>query len=228
MKKSGLNEARFLALLEKVLPRATQDPHLATRIYDEVQKEVRLIAHVEAFEKFCEKGSIPDVEPETVANLQTQLATNFGEANVAIKPEEKGEAVEVEIVLPDRVITSKLKVSPEGAVDEEEVKPPFVPFPVSLPEDPELVWVLARREDLGPDEAARALSKIEEEYWATKAGQKALKDRAERTFAEFISRVPASALTESGLKRHYKEPETLKTLRLLNREAQLQREEAAA
>ena len=101
-------------------------------------------------------------------------------------------------MLPDRVITSKLKVLPEGAEDEEEVKAPFVPFPISLPEDPELVWVLARREDLGPDEAARALAKIEEEYWATKAGQKALKDRAERTFAEFISRVPASALTESG------------------------------
>jgi len=27
--------------------------------------------------------------------------------------------------------------------------------------------------------------------------------------------VPASALTESGLKRHYKEPATLKMLRLL-------------
>ena len=77
MKKSGMNEARFLSLLEKVLPRATQDPHLATRIYDEVQKEVRLIAHVEAFEKFCEKGSIPDVEPETMANLQTQLASEL-------------------------------------------------------------------------------------------------------------------------------------------------------
>lgn len=223
-----MNEARFLSLLEKVLPRATQDPHLATRIYDEVQKEVRLVAHVEAFEKFCEKGSLPDLQPETVAQLQTQLAGNFGEANVAITPEEKGDAVAVEIVLPDRVITSTLKVRPEGAEDEEEVKPPFVPFPVSLPEDPELIWALARREDLGPDEAARSLAKIEEEFWATKGGQKLLRDRTERSFAEFIAHVPAGALTESGLKRHYKEPETLKTLRLLSRDAQVQRTETVA
>jgi len=40
-----------------------------------------------------------------------------------------------------------------------------------------------------------------------------LKDCVERTFAEFIANVPATALADSGLKRHYKEPETLKTLR---------------
>jgi hypothetical protein len=85
---------------------------------------------------------------------------------------------------------------------------------VSLPEDPELVWLLARREDLGPDEAARALAKIEEEFWATEKGQQLQRDHIEKTFAEFITHVPASALTESGLKRHYKEPEALKTLRL--------------
>ncbi len=94
---------------------------------------------------------------------------------------------------------------------------PFVPFPVSLPEDPELIWALGRREDLGPDEAMRALAIIEEEFWATKAGQKLLKEQADKTFAEFIARVPAAALKESGIKRHYKEPETLKTLQLLNR-----------
>ncbi len=214
-----MNEASFLALLEKVLPRATQDPHLASRIYEEVQKEVRLLANVAAFEKFCETGSIPDLAPETVAQLQTQLAGNFGDANVAITAEEKGDAVEVEIVLPDRTITSKLKVLPEGAEEEEAIKAPFVPFPVSLPEDPELVWVLGRREDLGPDEAARSLSKIEEEFWATKAGQKLLREHTDRSFAEFIANVPAAALTESGLKRHYKGPETLKTLRLLSRGA---------
>ncbi|MEI6358002.1 MAG: hypothetical protein WCP53_13020, partial [Verrucomicrobiota bacterium] len=39
--------------------------------------------------------------------------------------------------------------------------------------------------------------------------------QVEKTFAEFISRVPAAALTDSGLKRHYKEPEPRKTLRRL-------------
>ena len=40
--------------------------------------------------------------------------------------------------------------------------------------------------------------------------------------------VPAAALTESGLKRHYKEPEPLKTLRLLAADAQAARAEFAA
>jgi hypothetical protein len=120
----------------------------------------------------------------------------------------------VEIALPDRTVSSRVKVDPAIALGEEEVKVPFVPFPVSLPEDPELVWLLGRREDLAPDEASRALEKIEEEFWATKKGQQLQRDRVDKTFAEFIIQVPAAALTESGLKRHYKGPEPLKVLRL--------------
>ncbi len=217
MKIKGMNEAEFLALLQKVLPKATRDPHLASTIYEEVAKEVRLVKSLATFEKFCEEGSLPDMTPETVAELQSQLAGNFGESNVALTPEENGAGVAVEIVVGDRTLSSTLKVAAPG--EEEEVKVPFVPFPVSLPEDPELVWVLGRREDLGPDEAMRALAIIEEEFWATKAGQKLLKEQADKTFAEFIARVPAAALKESGMKRHYKEPETLKVLQLLNREA---------
>ena len=213
MKIKGMNEAQFLSLLQKVLPKATKDPHLASAIYEEVAKEVRLLKSIESFEKFCEAGALPNIEPDTVADLQSELAGKFGEANVAITPDENGTGVAVEIALPDRMMSSRVKVDP--SVAEEEVKIPFVPFPVSLPEDPELVWLLARREDLGPDEAARALAKIEEEFWATKKGQQLQRDHVEKTFAEFITHVSASALAESGLKRHYKEPEALKTLRLL-------------
>jgi len=214
MKIKGMNEAQFLSLLQKVLPKATKDPHLASAIYDEVAREVQLLKSIESFEKFCETGALPNIEPDTVADLQTELAGKFGADNVAITPEENGAGVAVEIALPDRKMSSRVKVDP--TVVEEEVKIPFVPFPVSLPEDPELVWLLARREDLGPDEAARALSKIEDEFWATKKGQQLQREHIEKTFAEFIINVPASALTESGLKRHYKEPEALKTLRLLS------------
>ncbi len=213
MKIKGMNEAQFLALLQKVLPKATQDPHLASTIYDEVAKEVRLLKSIEAFEKLCETGALPNAEPETVAELQNDLAEKFGEENVAITPDENGTGVEVEIALPDRKMSSRVKVDP--TVIEEEVKVPFVPFPVCLPADQELVWMLGRREDLGVDEAARALAKIEEEFWATKKGQQLQRENVEKSFAEFIINVPASALTESGLKRHYKEPETLKPLRLL-------------
>lgn len=212
MKIKGMNEAQFLSLLQKVLPKATKDPHLASTIYEEVAKEVRLMNSIESFEKYCETSALPDIEVGTVADLQSELAGKFGEANVAITPDENGTGVAVEISLPDRTLSSRVKVDP--TVAEEEVKVPFVPFPVALPHDPELVWLLARREDLGPDEAVRALEKIEEEFWATKKGQQLQREGVEKNFAEFITSVPASALTESGLKRHYKDPETLKTLQL--------------
>ena len=43
MKNKAMNEADFLALLEKVLPKTTQDTHLASAIYAEVLREVRLV-----------------------------------------------------------------------------------------------------------------------------------------------------------------------------------------
>jgi hypothetical protein len=55
--------------------------------------------------------------------------------------------------------------------------------------------------------------KIEDDFWASKTGQKLLKDRVERSFPEFIARVPAGLLGDSGLKRHYKLPEPVKVLR---------------
>ncbi len=215
MKSKGITEAQFLALLQKVLPQTVADAHLATRVYDEVAKEIRLINSIKSFEKFCQTGSVPNVEPETVKELHVDLASKFGEENITVAPTEKGDAMAVEITLPDRTLASHVKVAPEGSEGDDEAKVPFVPFPVSLPEDPELVWVLARREDLAPEEAARSLAKIEEEFWATKGGQKLLRDRIERNFAEFVANVPAAMLGDSGLKRHYKEPETVQTLRLL-------------
>ncbi len=214
MKSSSLNEARFLALLERVLPKATPDPKLASLIYEEVAKEVRLETSITAFEKFCKKGSLPDTEPETLTGLAEQLGGNFGSENVSVEPDEEGKEVEVEITLPDRTVSSRLKVVPPGSEDELS-DAPFVPFPVALPEDAELVWCLARRENLGPDEAARALANSEEEFWASKKGQLLQREGTARSFAEFISMVPATALRESGIKRFHKDPETLKQLRLL-------------
>jgi len=194
MNTKGLNEAHFLSLLRKTLSRTTSDAQLATTIYAEGEREVRLIKDL-----------------ETVAELQSELSAKFGEGNVTLTPDENERNVAVEIGLPDGTITSRVKVQADSS--ESDPKPRFVPFPISLPEDPELVWVLARQEDLAPEEAMRALASIQEEFWATKNGQKLLRGGLERSFAEFIANVPASALLESGLKRHYKQPESLKTLR---------------
>ena len=65
-----------------------------------------------------------------------------------------------------------------------------------------------------PDEAGIALSKAQDDFWASKTGQKLLRDRVERCFPEFISRVPSKLLSEAGLKRHYKDPEPVKRLRV--------------
>src|SRR4051812_12301318 len=95
----------------------------------------------------------------------------------------------------------------------------FVPFPVCLPTDPELVWMLGKRENLTAEEAGILLSKVEDEFWASKAGQKLIRDRVERSFPEFVARVPSKMLTEVGLKRHYKEPEPIKAIKSLGKQA---------
>ncbi len=216
-KPKALTEVQFLALLDKVLAKIMSDLNLRSAIQEEVAKEIRVINHLAAFTKFAEKGSVPDTAPATVAELQDQLAATFGgDAKVEVTADEENDGnLAVEITLPDRTVSSQIKVQPGGAgEDDGGPAAPFVPFPVTLPQDPELVWVLARRENLGPDEAARALSSIEQEFWASKGGQQRLRKGGERTFAEFIASVPSAALLESGLKRHYKEPETLHALHL--------------
>jgi len=124
----------------------------------------------------------------------------------------------VEVVLPDQIFEGVIKVASAPEVHgegEEEVKPKLVPFPVALPGDPELVWILGRAEDRSQEEAAIALGRVEEDFWASKTGQKLLQDGIERSFPEFIGRAPAKMLAEAGLKRHYKEPEPIKQLRVL-------------
>ena len=217
-KSKALTETQFLALLDKVLGKIMSDLNLRAAIQDEVAKEIRVINNLAAFTKFAEKGSVSDATPETVAQLQDQIAAGFGgDATVAVVSDEDNEgSLAVEITLPDRTVSSQIKVQPGGGGENDgEPAAPFVPFPVTLPQDPELVWVLARRENVGPDEAARALSSIEQEFWASKGGQQRLRKGGERTFAEFVAAVPSAALLESGLKRHYKEPETIHALKLL-------------
>lgn len=225
MKPKPLTEAQFLTFLDQVLAKLLPDHQLRSSIQDAVAKEIRVARDVAAFNKFCEKGSVPDAKAETLAGLQEQLAATFGSdarVEIAVPEGKEGEAdplgaLGVEIILPDRTITSEVKVNPSAYDDGDGApKAPFVPFPVTLPQDAELVWTLARREDLGPDEAGRALAHVEDEFWASKTGQNFQRKGGEKTFAEFIANVPSAALQDVGLKRHYKAPETLHSLRLLN------------
>jgi hypothetical protein len=210
------NEAQLLDLLKRVLPKATDDSQLAGKIYEAIEAELKAKARVLAFEKFCSKIELPDLEAKTVDDVKLQLAASFGEGDITIQPNKKEKTLSVEVAMPDgSQFNSEIKVGPvAGATsDEQEVTLKFVPFPVCLPGDKELVWMLAKRENLSPEEAGIALSKVEEDFWASKTGQKLMRDRVERSFPEFIARVSGGLLTEVGLKRHYKTPEPIKPLR---------------
>lgn len=208
-KNTKTSLAKFLSLLERVLPRQVADTEQAARIYEGVAIEARIATSLEAFEKFCEKGSMPDAEEETLVSFKEQLEGNFGKGKITVRPpDEERVEISVGITLPDRIVTGLIKVIPPGE-ESGEPEAPFVPYPVAMRSDPELVWILARKENLGPDEAALALFNIEREFWASKKGQTLQRKGVERSFAEFISNVPASALKERGLKRYHKDPETL-------------------
>jgi hypothetical protein len=209
-------EAQLLDLLKKVLPKATHDAQLAGKIYQAVELELKAKAKVTAFEKFCTKVELPDLEPKSIAEVKTQLAASFGDGDVTLKPNRKEKTLAIEVALPDgSQFSGEIKVNASAggeASDEQEITLKFVPFPVCLPGDKELVWLLAKRENMSPEEAGIALSKLEEDFWASKTGQKMLRDRVERNFPEFIARVPGGMLGEVGLKRHYKTPEPVKLL----------------
>ncbi len=216
-KKSKRDEqAQLLDLLRTILPKVAPDPAFAEKIYSAFEAELRAKNRVVSFEKFCDRIPLPDLETKTLEEVKLQLAAGFGDADLDIQPDEENKALAIDVSLPDGTqFHSRIPVrplAPEGG-DEPEVTLKFVPFPVALPGDPELIWALAKRENMTNDEAAIALTKIEDDFWASKPGQKLLKDRVEKSFPEFVARVPAGMLGDLGLKRHYKLPDTLKILR---------------
>jgi len=215
MKKQS-TESRLLQLLKKVLPKATTDPKLAGAIYEAVEQELRLNTRASAFQTLCARIELADLEPASIAAVQKQFEETFKGADVTLQPNKKEKLLAVEVVLPDSTpLSGEITVGPKAPdkSDEQEVKLKYIPFPVCMPGDKELVWLLGKREDLSPDEAGIGLTKAEEDFWGSKTGQKLLRDRVDRTFPEFIARVPAGLLSENGLKRHYKTPEAIKVLR---------------
>jgi hypothetical protein len=209
-------QAQLLNLLRTILPKVAPDPELAARIYSAAEDELRAKNRVNSFERFCERIELPDLEPKTVEEVKQHFMAGFGDADMEITPDEENKSLVVDVSLPDgSEFHKRIPVRPVAPETDggPEVTLKFVSFPVSLPGDVEMIWSLAKRENLTNDEAAMALTKLQDDFWASKAGQKLLKDRVERSFPEFVARVPAGLLNEVGLKRHHKLPETLKVLR---------------
>jgi len=208
-------QAQLLNLLRSILPKVAPDAALAEKIYSACEAELRAKNRVNSFEKFCERIELPNLEPKTVEEVKQHFTAGFGDADLSIEPAEDGKGLIVDVALPDgtefhrHIPVRAIAPDTEG---EAEVTLKFTAFPVALPGDQELIWSLAKRENLTNDEAAMALTKIEDDFWASKAGQKLLRDRVERSFPEFIARVPAGLLGDAGLKRHHKLPEAVKVL----------------
>ena len=157
----------MLDLLKRVLPKATHDAQLAEKIYQAIEGELKTKAGALAFEKFCGGIELPNLEQKTVADVKLQLAASFGDGDITLKPNKKEQSLMVEVALPEGgQFSSEIKVGAVTATDSEEQEETFkfVPFPVCLPGDRELVWLLAKRENLTPEEAGIALSKLEEEF----------------------------------------------------------------
>ncbi len=211
-------ELQLLNLLKLVLPKAVTDPKLAHEIYCAFEKEIGAKERVTSFEKLCKRIDLPDLEEKSLKEVQKELETSFGKGAVSLVPHPGKKAVTLEIETPNGILEGVIKVgakSTDAETGEEEIKIKYVPFPVAMETDPELIWMLGRDERLTPEEAAISLHKTQESFWESKAGQQHLRKRTERTFPEFFSKVPSKMLTESGLKRHYKEPEPIKQIKSL-------------
>jgi len=217
-KQNAKNDVQLLELLKAVLPKAVPDQKLAAKIFTACEQEINAKTRIGSFEKFCQGCDLPDLKPESVAEVQRQLDTSFGKGKVSLLPHPHKKAMSVEVVLPDEIFEGVIRVKSAEETNgeqEEEMKPKFAPFPIALPGDPELIWMLARPENKSTEESAIALAQTEEEFWESKTGQKLLRDRVERSFPEFIARAPGKMLAEAGLRRHYKEPEPVKLLKVL-------------
>ncbi len=216
-KKTTLNEEEIIKLLNDILPGVTKDPAVSGRIMNAVQKELRHKSQVAAFHEYCQKCPLPDLTDDTVKELTARFEHEFGKQGLELDADNSEDKLYVEVQIGNATLTSEIAVNNRSLDEDEEqeVKLKFIPFPVALEGDPDLVWMMAKKENLSPDEAGMALAVAQSEFWETKGGQNALRKGAQRNFPDFISRAPAKMLAEVGLKRHYKDPEAVKLIRQL-------------
>lgn len=207
-------EAQLLQLLKQILPQTTSDTEMAGKVYKAAERALRLRKYAKLFREFAQTVPLPDLSPGSVTNVQGRFEEAFPGWKVTLTTKPKEKLLRIDTEMPDGAQFNADAMVGQGAEsDKQEIKLKFIAFPVARPGDKELIWLMAKREDLSNEEAGIALTKAEEVFWESKAGQKCLRDRVERSFAEFITRVPGGLLKENGLKRHYKKPEALKVLR---------------
>src|SRR5438270_10707175 len=120
-KTKKTNEAQLLDLLKKVLPKATHDAELAGKIYEAIVLELKSKARGSAFENFCAKVELPNLEPKALEEVKTQLEASFGQADVTLKPNRKEKSLSVEVSMPDGTqFSGEIEVNPDAGSDASE------------------------------------------------------------------------------------------------------------
>src|SRR5205085_3926452 len=102
MKKSkGLSERDVLELLRTILPKHTNDIDLASKIINAMERELQRKNQHVAFEKFCERCELPNMDASSVMDVKKQLADAFGADAVKVTQDKKNEALQIEVQTPD-------------------------------------------------------------------------------------------------------------------------------
>ena len=216
MAKNQLTEKEVVELLQSVLSQTTQDTHLAQKILDGIRKEMERKKQSSAFQEFCRRCPLPDLKEDTLREVSQRFEESFGRDLIDFDIDEDEGMLNVALNLPHGSLTSTIGINDLPWDEKEleaELKVKSVPFPVAMPGDKELVWMLGRKETMTPQEGMRALLKLQSDFWESRSGQLQLRKGAERSFPEFLQRVPAKLLSEEGLRRHYKDPEAITVLR---------------
>src|SRR5262245_10609881 len=120
MAKKKSNESQLLELLKKILPKATDDPKLAQKIFSAVESELKAKTRTSSFKEFCEKVELPNLEATTVTDVTRQLKDAFGAGDVTVRVDKKEKLLEVEVDLPDGKLTHQIKVRPVTEVSDEQ------------------------------------------------------------------------------------------------------------
>src|SRR5207248_8039658 len=104
-----LAERDALELLRTVLPKHTNDVDLASKIINAMQQELQRKNQHVAFEKFCERCELPNLDATSVMEVKKQLHDALGD-DVKVTQDKKGEALHIELQTPDGTLSGEIKV----------------------------------------------------------------------------------------------------------------------
>src|SRR4051794_23119839 len=104
-------EVELLDLLKLVLPKAVPDPKLAQKIFNAFEEEISAKNRVAAFDNFCKRCELPNLDDQSLGEVKRQFEASFGKGSVSVVPHRGKKAVSVEVVLPNETFEGVIKVN---------------------------------------------------------------------------------------------------------------------